>query len=646
MCGICGFNSDNKELIRKMASVIEHRGPDNFGFYLDKNVSLGHRRLSIIDLSEKGKQPIFNEDKSICVIYNGEIYNFNSIRDELEKRGHRFYSNTDTEVIVHAYEEYGENCISIFNGMFAFAIYDIDKKKLFIARDRLGIKPLYYYFKNGKFAFASEIKAILEDKEIKRKVNLDALNKFITLRYIPEGNTIFKNIHRLLAGHYITYDLCKNNLKISKYWDISIDDANILHKPESFFAKRIRDLLADSVKKRLISDVPLGVYLSGGLDSSSVVAMMRHINPSSTIKTFSVGFEHDIIGNELKYAKLVSEYFNTDHKEFVIKADVIKLLPKIVWHLDEPMSDPATIPNYVLSENAKKYVTVILTGDGGDDIFAGYDQHKFPVVINNMRHVPSIIKKKAMPLILRMTPKVVLDRIYKYSSATGEKIFERFSKFVSCIDANKAKSYLEIISVFDEDERGKLFKKNIKTKIKEFCLHDRINFNYFRKKQNFLNQLLYMEIKRYLPEDLLMKPDKMCMAYGIEARVPFLDHILVEFSFKIPPELKLKKLTAKYILKKSLSNMLPKEILQRKKQTFQLPIDQWIEKDLKPTFKELLSKEDIEKQGYFNYRFIEKIFKNYKKSKLFYGRQLWSLLTFQLWYKIYIEEENLNKVMI
>ncbi|MFH1439615.1 MAG: asparagine synthase (glutamine-hydrolyzing), partial [Candidatus Woesearchaeota archaeon] len=362
MCGICGFNSENKELIRKMAAVIKYRGPDQSGFYLDANISLGHRRLSIIDLSKKGKQPMFNEDGSICIVYNGEVYNFKELRGDLERKGHKFYSNTDTEVIIHAYEEYGKKCVEYFNGMFAFAIYDSIKKEIFISRDRIGIKPLYYYIKDNKFAFASEIKSILEDKQIKRDVNLDALNKFITFRYIPEGETIFKNIYRLLSGHCISYDLKKNKIRIQKYWDLDISNKNILNKSEYYFKKRIRELLKDSVRKRLISDVPLGVYLSGGLDSSSVLAMMRDLNHNDKIKTFSVGFEHDVIGNELKYAKKVSEYFKTDHKEFLIKSDVIKLLPKIIQHLDEPMSDPATIPNYVLSENAKKDVTVVLTG--------------------------------------------------------------------------------------------------------------------------------------------------------------------------------------------------------------------------------------------------------------------------------------------
>ena len=643
MCGIVGFSGSDKKLVQQMTKMLSHRGPDQSGVYVDDRVSLGHRRLSIIDLSEKGNQPLFNENHDICVIYNGEIYNFQSIREDLEGRGHRFSSNTDTEVIVHAYEEFGTTCLQRFNGAFALALYDSNKKELFLARDRLGIKPLYYYCKDGKFVFGSEIKALLLDKTIARTVNKDALNKFLTYRYIPEKQTIFEDIYRLLPGTYLLYSLKNKKLTISNYWDIPIAQLGIRKSSVRASAKKLSSLFEESVKKRMMSDVPLGAYLSGGLDSSAVVASMAKYT-SQAVKTFAVAFEHDTIGNELPYAKKVSEYCNTDHKELYIKPNIVRELPQMVWYLDEPLSDPAIIPNYVLARFVKKDVSVILTGDGGDDIFAGYDQFKFPVFLNKMRFLPEMVRGQMLPALLRATPLYLLNKIYKYSSATGEKMFERFANVCKHSVKNPAKSYLEIVSVFNEDERKNLL--NSLHGITDFSLHPSLNHNYFCNHADYLNKLLYLELKRYLPEDLLMKPDKMCMAHGVEIRVPFLDHQLVEYSFRLKPSLKLHGLTTKYIFKKAMAGQLPKDIIYRKKQTFQLPIGEWIEKELKPLFEEYLSKKTIERQGYFNYPHIRKIFNNYSSSKLYYGRQLWSLFNFQLWHSIFIEGVDPKKIKI
>ncbi|RLJ04048.1 MAG: asparagine synthase (glutamine-hydrolyzing) [Candidatus Aenigmatarchaeota archaeon] len=638
MCGISGFNWEDKELIKGMNKTLEHRGPDDHGIYTDRHVSLGHRRLAIIDLSERGKQPMSNENDNVWITYNGEVYNFKELRDELEKKGHEFKSNTDTEVIIHAYEEFGVNCLNRFNGMFAFCIYDSNKKILFLARDRIGIKPLYYYFDGNNFIFASEIKAILQ-YDIRRKINFNALNRFVMLRYIPEKETILKNIFRLLGGHYLIFDLKSKQIKIKRYWDITSADRFLSYRNS---IKKLRTLLKDSVGKRLIADVPLGVYLSGGIDSSAIVAFMSQLNKGE-IKTFSVGFESNLV-NELDYARYVAEYFNTEHKEFILKSDVIELLPKIIYHLDEPLSDPAVIPNYLLSTYAKRSVSVILTGDGADELFAGYDQYKFLVWGKTLSKIP--YTNKCIPFILNCIPMKFLDNIYRYSSVTGGKIRERFGRFINAIKENDAKAYLEIMSIFDEEERKQLFSSEIIHKIGDFNNYDAINRKYFSRKENFLNRIIKFDLRRYLPEDLLMKPDKMGMAHALEIRVPFLDHRIVDLSFRIPPNLKLNKfITTKYILKKSLSGILPKKIIYRKKQTFQLPMHEWIEKDLKHIFEEFLSKKKIEKQGFFKYSYIEKIFRNYEKSKLFYARQLWNLINFQIWYRIYIEGEKPDRLI-
>jgi len=397
-------------------------------------------------------------------------------------------------------------------------------------------------------------------------------------------------------------------------------------------------LFADSVEKRLMSDVPRGGYLSGGIDSSSIVAMMKKLNVKD-INTYSVGFQYDVIGDETRYAKKVSELFETNHHEFIIQPDIVKELPNIVWHLDEPLSDPATVPVYFLSKEATKSVTVILSGDGADELFAGYDQYKFMVLGNKLRFMPRLVRKNLIPLLVRSTPPYLLNKIYKYSTTTGSKIYERLGKFLSNIKENKSKSYIEMISVFDEEEKDKLLKEQYKSIKNPYAP---LNETYFSNKNNFLNQVTYMDLKIYLPEDLLMKPDKMCMAFNIEARVPYLDHRLVEYTFSIPSTLKLRGNTSKYIMKKSFSNLLPKEILHRKKQPFQMPLDQWLSKDLRNYFRNLMDNKINDE--FFDKNYIKKIFDHYNDSKLFYGRQLWSLGIFNIWYRMYIEEEDPSKI--
>ena len=368
MCGIFGFYGfEDKKLIKDMCNILGHRGPDNIGYFTDSKLSLGCTRLAIIDL-KKGNQPIFNEDQSICIVFNGEIYNFKLLRQELEKKGHRFSTNSDTEVIVHAYEQFGESCLTHFNGIFAFAIYDSNKKKLFLARDRIGIKPLYYTIINDCLLFASEIKSLLMYETIQRKVNKNAINLYLSFRYVPGSQTLFDGIYKLLPGHYLVFN--KKEIKIRKFWNL--DSKRVTHDLR-FYSENILKLLKDSVEKRLISDVPLGAFISGGLDSSAIVSLIsKHMD----IKTFSVGFENETKANELTNAKDVAGFYNTDHYETIVPRDSFKFLPKIIWHLDNLIGDPVIVPNYILSKLARKHVKVILCGEGADELFAGYVHHR------------------------------------------------------------------------------------------------------------------------------------------------------------------------------------------------------------------------------------------------------------------------------
>ncbi len=631
MCGICGFIGDDKVLIKKMAQTISHRGPDAAGYFTDAYVSLGHRRLSIIDLSSAAHQPMYNENKNIALIYNGEIFNFLELKEELQKKGHQFTSHSDTEVVVHAYEEYGTDCLKLFNGFFAFCLYDSTKKILFMARDRLGKKPLYYYNAPPYFVFASEIKAILEYPGIPRKVNRSALNEYITYRYIAGEHTIFHEISRLKPGHYALYNIAHKKLEITQYWDVAIE---LQKKPIPVYAEQIISLLKDSIRRRLISDVPLGVYLSGGIDSSSIVALMKEY--TGEINTYSLGFENDIIGNELAGASAVSKLFSTNHHERIITTDIVKDLPTIAWHLDEPLADPAVVPVYYLSQEAKKTVTVILSGDGADELFAGYDQYKFLNWGNRLSKMPRVITHSFFPFALRKIPRPILNKIYHYSSATGSKMFDRFERFIADVRTNKAKSYIEVVGVFNDEEQQELLR------FTPDMGYEMINQQYFANSHDFLTQLMYIDTKRYLPEDLLMKPDKMGMAHGIEARVPYLDYRLAEYAFTIPSYYKLKGNVSKFILKKALKGYLPKKILTKKKQPFQMPLDQWFSGNLKEVFQNLLD-EKITSE-YFTKPAIKKICDNYNESKLYYGRQLWSLGMFALWHKVYIEGENPKKI--
>ena len=598
MCGIAGIlGIDDKELVKKMVNAIKHRGPDEEGYYVDENLTMGMCRLSIIDL-KGGSQPIYNEEGDIVVIQNGEIYNYRELREELEEKGHKFYTNSDTEVIIHAYEEYGFDCLNKLNGMFAIAIWDSNKRRLFLARDRLGVKPLYYTVIDSKLIFASEIKAILE-YPIQRTVCKEALAKYFALRYVPAPLTIFEGIMKLEPGHYIVAD--ENGFKKEKYWELPVVELN---GSESHFQETILKMLRESVKKRLVSDVPLGAFLSGGVDSSTVVAIMSELM-DEPVKTFSVGFtgkEYD----ESSFARIVAEEFGTEHHEIFIDIDDINILPKIIWHFDEPIADAAAIPTYMLSQLARKKVKVVLTGEGGDEIFAGYERYVAELRFKHLKYISFLFKP------------------FKYLKVNPESWSYKYLRFLSSRQS-LIDSYITRIEGYHNVNILEYEANSVSDMVKStFITND------------YLKNMIYFDIKYWLPDDLLMKVDKMTMGNSLEAREPFLDYRLVEFAFNIPSRYKIKNGEEKYIFKKAIDNILPREIVGRKKHGFNVPIKQWF-RESKDIIDQYMSKDRLKKVDYIDAEKVTRIWERHKLGGS-YEYLLWKVLNYVIWWEQYKEK--------
>ncbi len=629
MCGICGFYGENdNSLLKRMTEALAHRGPNQTGYFTDKNISLGHKRLSIIDLSAKGKQPMHNEDGTITIVFNGEIYNHKEIKSSLREK-HNYTSQTDTESIIHCYEERGEGVLDMLEGDFAFAIWDSRKKKLLLARDRLGVKPLYYCWNDKKFYFASEIKSLLQNSQIKRELDKEAMNQFLSFRYIPGEKTIFKGINKLQPGHSIT--LHNGISKTRKYWDLTFSEENY---SLNYCADMLDKLMKEAIEKQLMSDVPLGAFIGGGIDSSTIIAYMMH-KMDRQIKTFTVGFEHEKDSfNEYKPANAISKAFNTDHQEITVGPESVKLLPEVIWHLDEPMADPSAITSYILAREAKKKVTVVLSGEGGDEIFGGYEQYRM------MQKADSI--NRTIPKYLQ-TALIESSRLLP-----DESFFHKLRMFISSIE-NKPKAYTELITVFDLHERKMLYTNNTQASIKNIDSDFKTVSNYFNNNFSLVNKMLLHDTKTALPENLLMNTDKLGMAHSLEGRVPLLDHKLVEFCATIPTKMKIRGNNEKYILKYAMRKMLPKEAANRKKRRFHVPTDTWFSLYLKDFARDLLTSSEFRRKGIFNPKYIEKLL-NYQNTisynlilkrnmltKLYYSRQLWSILCLAIWDKTFID---------
>ncbi len=617
MCGICGFSGrEKKGLLKRMANSMQHRGPDDSGFYSDGKINFGHRRLSIIDLSKKGRQPMFNEDKTIALVFNGEIYNFRELRKILEEKGHSFFSKTDTETIIHSYEEFGDDFLQYLDGDFAFAVYDSKNEKLLLARDRLGLKPLYYATVNNEFFFASEIKAILENPEFKREVNLQSLHDLLTFRYVPEPNTILQGIYKLMPGHYLAYQ--NKSINIHQYWNFKI---NQIEKPP--YLPKFRELFEKAVKKRLISDVPLGAYLSGGIDSAAVVSVMKTL--TDNVKTFTIGFDIEGFSDELEPARKTAQYMNTEHYEFVVKEDPFEVLPKLVWHLDEPIADPVALPTFLLSKYVKNHVTVALAGEGSDEIHAGYEHNKLLMLADRYRFMPRPVKAIA-PLIVNIMPDRLLNLFFRYAGELGEEGKKRFAEYAKNFSASP-KDYLTINAIFSESEKKQVYSNALKSM--GFRSSSRIIEPHF-KSRDLLTNILTFDTKIALLH-LLVKGDKVSMAHGVEVRMPFMDKEVVEFASRLPNNMKLNRFKDKYIERQAMK--LPEFITKRRKQRFFVPIHFWLGKNLDQG---LFS----HSKQYFNSDYIKRILEKYNKSRLYYGRQLWTLLNFEMWCRVFLDNKK------
>lgn len=585
MCGICGFNWNDKQLVISMADSLAHRGPDDSGTFAYNDVSLGHTRLSIMDLSSAGHQPMSNAERDTWIVFNGEIYNFQEVKNGLQQK--KYASNSDTEAIIYAYKELGPSCLGRFNGMFAFCIYDAKKQLLFLARDRFGIKPLYYLDHHGKFSFSSEIKALLPLLS-KREIDKEGLEQFFNFRFTLGETTMIKGIKKFLPGHYMIYDLKSKSIKeYKKYYEIPkkpIKGSFQEHK------KKVKELMMRSVERRMVSDVPVACLLSGGIDSSIITYLAKKYNDK--LNTFSIGFDTT---NELSYAKKVSEHIGTNHHEFKISKDnVLSYLDKMIYHMDEPIGDPGFLPILVLSEQVKKHNKVVLSGDGGDEVFCGYDRYKMFRYGLFLRHF------------------MLFD--------FGNDILKRVKKMRG---KSKYAAFFEVIRLFDDKELKKL----------GFGRYDASK--YWDRQGGDITRAQKFDLKTLLPNDFFMKADKMSSAFGLEQRVPFLDHELVEYAFSLPLKYKLKRWDEKYILKKAFAEDLPEEIVKRRKHGFDVPIDYWFKNVLGDKLKGLLDnrKHNLYHKEYA-YELLEKMQKqngNYKMNFIL-AQKLWSILVFEMWY--------------
>ncbi len=624
MCGISGiYHFKNQEavdeqLLIQMRDILAHRGPDDQGHFIDGCVGLAHRRLSIIDLSA-GHQPMFNEDRSVAVVYNGEIYNFQDIRQDLIKKGHQFQTRSDTEVIIHAYEEYGTQCVDLFRGMFAFALWDNRQQRLFLVRDRMGIKPLYYtVLNNNTILFASEIKSILLHPGVNREVDQNALNLYMTLRYVPGPLTMFKNIFKLMPGHTMTVG--HQGIRSEKYWDLDFSESNGLS--DGAYGERFLAILEEAIRLRLISDVPLGVFLSGGVDSSTVVALMSEI-AGGTIQTFSVGYDDDGGENEFEQAQLVASRFGTNHHEFRLKAgDFMEFIPKLIWHLDEPVADSSTIPLYFISKLARQHVTVILSGEGADELLAGYYIYKKMLQIDGMRRTP-------LPHLLRFFGPL-LTRVVRN---------QKIQKYMTHLARPLEGSYFGISSVFSDMSKDQLF---VNGQLPTPAISPGAHLASFYERSrgwDTLSRMLYLDSKVWLPDDLLMKADKMTMATSMELRVPFLDHKLVECAASLPSALKLKGRETKYLLKHIMNGRLPDSVLYGKKKGFPVPIRKWFREAPRGFLEDILLGKSTVCARFFNTRFVRQIITDHQSGRGDYSDHIWTLIVFEYWHRMFIDQD-------
>jgi asparagine synthase (glutamine-hydrolysing) len=637
MCGICGkidFQGKviKEDLLISMCRSFTHRGPDDEGIFVAPSIGLGHRRLSIIDLSSAGHQPMSNEDESIWLVFNGEIYDFEEIRKGLQAKGHTLKSHTDCETIIHLFEDEGINCLKHLNGMFAFALWDARHEELWLGRDRLGIKPLHYYWDGSRLVFASEIKAILCDPDVPREIDWDALDLYLTLNYIPAPWTIFKHIKKLLPGNYLLAK--KGETSVQSYWDIPRDpepsgsslpkDSEEIRDPQP----HLHFLLESAVKRRLISDVPLGAFLSGGIDSSIIVALMAR-NSSRPVKTFSIGYKDLPSFDETRYAREVAQFNNTDHHEFKLSfKDILDAFPLVLENLDEPFADSSAVPTFIVSRETRNCVTVALSGDGGDELFAGYRMYLGEYWSHYYSKIPTFLRNGLIAPLINTLPDA--------RDKPGLEMVRRMKKFVKGMSRSFPERFCGWREIFSFPMRQRILKSRPEENLYLEHIRTMVKKEQGRFHGDTINLMLFMDVKGLLPGDMLTKVDRMSMANALEVRVPFLDHTLTEYVFQLQGNTKLRAKGGKQILMETFKDLLPIALHRRSKWGFEMPIGAWLRNELKFLVDEYLAEDLIRRQDIFHYEFIKELIHKHMNGLQDTSWHLWNLIVFQHWYKTYL----------
>lgn len=617
MCGIAGIALADRGArvpesdLRAMCDAIRHRGPDDDGFFVGDGVGLGMRRLAIIDVAG-GHQPIFNEDRSCTIVYNGEIYNHRDVRRELEKRGHRYTTNSDTETVLHAYEEYGVDCVKHLRGMFAIAIWDAPRQRLFLARDRLGKKPLYYLHDARRLAFCSELKSIAALPDVERRVNPQAVADYVAWGYVPDPLSIYQGIAKLPPAHWLTYE--NGRVHVERYWDVSYAPAAKV-QPEAFYIERTLELLDEAVRIRLMSEVPLGAFLSGGTDSSVVVALMTK-HSRERVKTFSIGFEEPEY-NELPYARKVADHFGTEHHEEIVRPDVDRDVTALVRQFDEPFADSSMIPTYYVSRAARKHVTVALSGDGGDELFAGYLRYVDGASVRSATRLPAALRNAVLGPLARALP-------------PGTKGIDRLRDLLGTPDQYYVRHMTRGLTHTYRDVFADDFLRQLEHRDPSY-----VATPFLRAARDWdpLSRRQYLDTHTYLPGDILTKVDRASMIVSLECRAPILDHVLAEFAATIPVELRTKGMTTKYLLKKVAERLMPAEMVHRPKMGFAVPVAYWLKKEWAARSEEILLGKTALDRGVFQEAFLRRVVSEHRAGKRDNSSMIWSLMMLELWWR-------------
>ncbi|HEY0762090.1 MAG TPA: asparagine synthase (glutamine-hydrolyzing) [Pyrinomonadaceae bacterium] len=626
MCGIVGIvRNDGKpvdeQLLARMNDAIRHRGPDEDGFYINGSVGLAMRRLAIIDL-KSGQQPIHNQDRTSWIVFNGEIYNYLELREKLEKLGHTFYTNSDTEAIVHAYDEFGADCPKHLRGMFVFAIWNIPKQELFIARDRMGKKPLLYAEVNGKLIFGSEFSALLVHPDVSRDIDAEAIDYYLSFMAVPAPLTAYRAIRKLEPAHWLRWR--NGNIELGRYWQPDFTKKIDISEEEA--GERTIEILRDAVKCRLMSEVPLGAFLSGGIDSSAVVALMSQ-ESSERVKTFSIGFEEQDF-SELHHARRVAEHVGADHHEFIVRPDAVEILPMLVDHYGEPYADSSAVPTYYVARETRKHVTVALNGDGGDESFAGYERYIAMGLTEKYRKIPSFVRESMIREAVNMLP----------TDPTKKSKIKSAQRLLAVVSRPKASRYMHWMSTFNDELKEPLYTESFRQQT-QGANATGILENWFKRANGIgvVDTMLLTDQMTYLPNDLLVKVDIATMAVSLEARSPFLDHHVIEFAASLPQNLKLRRLTGKYLLKKVLRKLLPSENLTRRKMGFGVPIGHWFRGKMQPFLREVVLSEKALSRGLFKPEAVKQLVELHARAERDYSHQLWTLLMLELWFNRFID---------